>query len=302
MAPGASIAFRSGWTATVGLGLVASLLAGPVAAGPPFQTDDPEPVPFHHYEAYVFGTLDHGDGSTFRQVPAFEFNVGAAPDLQLHVVVPMAYETPGGAFGVGDVELGAKYRFVRETGGRPQIGTFPMLELPTGDSRRGLGNGRLWARLPVWLQKSFGPWTTFGGAGYEVNHAPGMKDSVFAGWLLQRALNRRLTVGAEVFSQQAQAVGARETTFVDGGGYLDLKGNLSLLFMLGHTVAGESHTVGYLGLYYTWGHDRPLLPTARRMPGGGPRPRPAPGPPGEAETRPAIRSMRKRGVPCVLRG
>jgi hypothetical protein len=264
----------------VGLGLVAGCLAGPVAAGPPFLTDDPEPVSLHHYEAYVFGTLDHEDGSTFLQVPAFEFNVGAAPNLQLHVVVPLAYETPGGAFGMGDIELGVKYRFVQETGGRPQIGTFPMLELPTGDSRRGLGNGRLWARLPVWLQKSWGPWTTFGGVGYEVNHAPGMQDSVFAGWLLQRSVSRRLIVGAEVFSQEAQAVGARATTFLDGGGYLDLVGNLSLLFMLGHTVAGESHTVGYLGLYYTWGHDRKPAASAGGTRRGVPGLRPArPGPP-----------------------
>jgi hypothetical protein len=236
--------------------VVALLAARPVAAGPPFQTDDPEPVPLHHYEAYAFGVFDHAEGSTFLQAPAFEFNVGAAPELQLHVVVPLAYESAGGAFGVGDVELGVKYRFVKETSARPQVGTFPMLELPTGDGESGLGNGSLWARLPVWLQKSFGPWTTFGGAGYEVNHAPGMKDSLFGGWLLQRTLSRRLIAGAEVFSQQAQEQGGRGSTFVDGGGYLDLKGGLSLLFMLGHTVAGESHTVGYLGLYYTWGRDR----------------------------------------------
>lgn len=68
-----------------------------------------------------------------------------------------AYVTPGGAFGVGDVEVGAKYRFVRETARRPQVGVFPMLELPTGDASRGLGNGQLCARLPVWLQKSAGP-------------------------------------------------------------------------------------------------------------------------------------------------
>jgi hypothetical protein len=239
------------------LGLAAVLSAGkPAAAGPPFQTDDPEPVPFHHYEAYGFGVFDHRSGATFLQAPALEFNVGAAPNLQLHVVVPMAYQTPGHQFGVGDVELGVKYRFVQESARRPQIGVFPMLELPTGDAGRGLGNGSLWARLPVWLQKSHGPWTTYGGVGYEVNHAPGMKDSLFAGWLLQRRLDERLTLGAEVFSQQAQEVGGRGTTFVDAGGYLNFRENLSLLFMLGHAVAGESHAVGYLGLYYTWERDR----------------------------------------------
>jgi hypothetical protein len=35
---------------------LAVLWSTPLAAGPPFLTDDPEPVPFRHYEAYVFGT------------------------------------------------------------------------------------------------------------------------------------------------------------------------------------------------------------------------------------------------------
>lgn len=224
-------------------------------AGPPFQTDDPEPVDFHHYEAYLFGIFDHTSGSTFAQMPALEFNYGAAPNLQLHIIIPAAYATPGTNYGIGDIEFGAKYRFVQETKKRPQIGVFPFLEVPSGNGRLGLGNGSTWARLPVWLQKSFGPWTTYGGAGYQINHAPGMKDSIFGGWLVQRELSKRWTLGTEIYSQSAQAADARETTFWDGGGYLNfpsIKG-LSLLFMTGHTIAGESHTIGYLGLYYTWG-------------------------------------------------
>lgn len=227
--------------------------ASRVFAGPPFQTDDPVPVPFHHYEAYVFGTTDNSGGSTFSQGPAFEFNVGAAPNLQFHIVVPMAYLNPDNNFGMGDVELGAKYRFIQETKHRPQAGIFPMLELPTGDNQRGLGNGQLWAKIPVWLQKSSGPWTTYGGTGYQINHAPEMKDSWFAGWLVQRDVNKRLTLGTEVFSQQAQQLGTRETTFIDAGGYYNFTPNFQLLFMGGHTVAGDRHTVAYLGLYYTWG-------------------------------------------------
>jgi hypothetical protein len=233
--------------------LCGCILVSQAHAGPPFQTDDPVPVDLRHYEAYLFGTFDHSGGSTSAQLPAFEFNVGAAPNLQLHIVVPIAYVNPDGAYGVGDVELGAKYRFVQETKTRPQIGVFPFLELPTGDSNRGLGNGQTWARLPVWLQKSAGPWTTYGGVGYQINHAPGMKDSVFGGWLVQRDLNKRITLGSEIYSQQAQAVGTRETTYWDGGGYLNFSKGLSLLFMGGHTIAGDRHTIGYLGLYYTWG-------------------------------------------------
>ena len=232
--------------------LVALIFSGAAFAGPPFQTDDPEPVPFHHYEAYLFTIVDHSTGETFSQLPAVEFNVGAAPNLQLHMIVPGAYLHPEGAYGIGDIELGAKYRFVKESSQTPEIGVFPLIELPTGNASLGLGNGKLWMRLPLWIQKSHGAWTTYGGGGYQINHAPGAKDSGFAGWLVQRSITKRITLGGETYYQSAQEMGARETTFIDGGGYYYFTPNLQLLFMSGHTVAGESHTTGYLGLYYTW--------------------------------------------------
>jgi hypothetical protein len=40
---------------------------------------------------------------------------------------------------------------------------FPLLELPTGNEHRGLGAGHVSAFLPIWVQKSFGEWTTYGG-------------------------------------------------------------------------------------------------------------------------------------------
>jgi hypothetical protein len=232
-----------------------------VQAGPPFRTDDPEPVPLHHYEAYLFGTADRGSGLTNWGLPAVEFNIGAAPNLQLHVAIPGAYVNPGGAFGIGDIEVGAKYRFMQESKNWPEVGIFPLLELPTGNSRMGLGNGQLWARLPLWVQKSYGLWTTYGGGGYQINRAPGMKDSMFAGWLVQRQILKRLVLGTEIYHQEAQAIEARQTTFVDSGGYYNFSEKLSLLFMMGRTVTGERHTVGYLGMYYTWGRHRSSSPS-----------------------------------------
>jgi hypothetical protein len=32
---------------------VAALLPGPASAGPPYTTDDPEPVELHHWEVYL---------------------------------------------------------------------------------------------------------------------------------------------------------------------------------------------------------------------------------------------------------
>ena len=240
--------------------LLLSLGSRTLFAGPPFQTDDPEPVPWHHYEAYLFSTVDGGPGGSSWALPAFEFNVGAAPNLQIHLIVPGAYVTPQDNYGIGDIELGAKYRFVRESGRYPEVGVFPLIELPAGSSELGLGNGQLWARLPVWMQKTHGPWTTYGGGGYQINHAPGMKSSLFAGWLIQRQITRRLVLGTECYYQQAQSVGSREQTDLDIGGYYNFRENLSLLFMIGRSVHGEQQTVGYFGLYYTWGSKRWIFP------------------------------------------
>ena len=90
---------------------------GPAFAGPPFQTDDPEPVDLHHYEFYVATqqTLT-SDGRT-GTLPHFEFNYGVAQDVQLHLIAPVAFSNPSGGTherGFGDTELGIKYRFLQE--------------------------------------------------------------------------------------------------------------------------------------------------------------------------------------------
>ena len=63
-------------------------------AGPPFLTDDPEPVPFKHWEFYLFSTVDATRTSTNGTGPAFEFNVGALPNLQVHLILPLGFTVP----------------------------------------------------------------------------------------------------------------------------------------------------------------------------------------------------------------
>ena len=236
--------------------LLALAAAAPAAGGPPFLTDDPEPVELKHWEAYLFAAYDSARNATAIDGPAFEVNYGAAPGLQLHIVVPLTTTEPssgGSVHGLGDVEVGVKCRFVEESSRRPQVGVFPMIELPTGNERRGLGNGRLWARVPLWLQKSWGPWTTYGGGGYAINGAQGARNYFFGGWLVQRDLSGRVTVGAEAFLHGADATGGRGASVLNGGGVTALGHGFSILFSAGHSIAGERHGVAYLGLYWTGG-------------------------------------------------
>lgn len=250
---------------------MALVLAAAARAGPPFQTDDPEPVDFRHYEFYTFATVDGTPVETDTLGPAAEFNWGVAPDVQLHFIAPAAAIfpsnnsalAPAGAgpstFGLGDTEVGVKYRFVHETAHRPMVGTFTMFELPTGSAARGLGVGRPWYKLPIWVQKSFGPWTTYGGTGITVVPAPGYRNFPFAGGLVQRDIGKKLTLGTEVFYHGPEGVATPQTrasTMVDIGGYYKFRDpGFQLLFCYGHSVIGQSENYAYLGLYWTWGND-----------------------------------------------
>ncbi|HXQ52499.1 MAG TPA: hypothetical protein VN802_15500 [Stellaceae bacterium] len=207
-------------------------------AGPPFRTDDPEPVDYQHWEVYGFSQATHVQGDTAGILLGIEVNYGALPDLQLHVIAPVAFDAPSGAgtrFGYGDTELGVKYRFVEEDedGWRPQIGVFPQFEAPTGDAHRGLGAGHAREFFPVWLQKSFGSWLTYGGGGYWNNPGAGNKNYWFAGWLLQRQVTDDLALGGELFHQTADTAGGHDSTGFNLGGIYDITENYHLLFSAG---------------------------------------------------------------------
>jgi hypothetical protein len=241
------------WLGVLGLTM---MCAQPALAGPPFLTDDPQPIDYRHSEAYLFETTDKMGDNTATNLPAIEYNYGPAPNVHLHVVLPYSQYHPvvgSGTAGFGDIEFGVKFRFVQETATRPMIGIFPMAELATGNAAQNLGNGRTWYRLPLWIQKSWGGWTTYGGGGEAINTAPGQRDYPFGGWLIQRSFNDKFTLGGEIFSQGPTTVGAQSSTVYNIGGYWNFSPNFSLLFSNGHSFAGEYHAVNYLALYWTWG-------------------------------------------------
>jgi hypothetical protein len=231
------------------------LQTGSAFAGPPFLTDDPVPVDFRHWEAYLFASGDHTGGGYNIGGPAVEVNYGVLPDLQLHLVGQLTSVGGNGtssATGLGDTEFGGKYRLVQETNGWPQLAIFPLAELPTGEAGRGLGNGRAWFKLPLWLQKSYGAWTLDVGGGVALNSAPGQRDYPYGGVLVQRAFGPQLMLGGELFAQGPDTAGGQGYAALNFGGTYTVNDYFSLLFSAGHSVAGENHTVWYSGLYWTW--------------------------------------------------
>ena len=242
------------------------------AQGPPFQTDDPVPVDLHHYEFYIFGAMDGTTAEIDSTAPALEFNWGALPRVQVHAILPWGaiapsnnpVYLPGGAgpdaFGLTDAELGVKIAFFKETKHLPQIGTFTMFEMPTGSYGRGLGVGKVWYKLPLWLQKNIGRWLLDGGAGYQVVPQAGYRNFPYGGFLLKYKFSERLELGSEVFSHAREGFAAAQTeaaTMVDIGGYYHFEHHPGeqFLFCYGHSVAGQTENYAYVGMYWTWGRD-----------------------------------------------
>ena len=89
-----------------------------------------------------------------------------------------------------------------------------------------------------------------------LNSAPGARNHGFAGWLIQRDIGKDLTLGTELFRQEADTTDSRGSTVANIGGYLKFTESFNLLFSAGHSLSGERHTMWYLGLYWTGGRDK----------------------------------------------
>jgi hypothetical protein len=219
-------------------------------AGPPFVTEDPEPPPPGGWEINVPFIIERTPGKTEMETPLFDINYGL-PDVQLKLEFPVEVvhqDRDGTAAGAGDFVLGVKWRFLNNEQSKFQLGIYPQLLLPTGDRSRELGAGRPAFWLPFIAQKSWDKWTLYGGAGYWWQTAAQTRNYVFAGAVLEREINERLTLAAELFGNSATARGGRPDFAFNLGGSWKFNAHLNLLFAGGRDIVGDTRAMGYVGL------------------------------------------------------
>ena len=225
-------------------------------AGPPFATDDPEPVDYQHWEFYISSQHTQTADGWAGTAPHFELNYGIVPNVMLHLITPLAYDAPtdGAAhYGYGDTELGVKLRFVQETDHLPQIGIFPLLEVPTGSTADGLGGGHVQAFLPLWLQKSFGDWTIYGGGGYGINPGAGNENWGFGGVVVQRQVTKDILLGGELYDRTTMTTGGRNDVAFNLGTVIDFSEHQHLLFSAGRSIDGPTDFQAYIAWQFTFG-------------------------------------------------
>jgi hypothetical protein len=229
------------------------MLGAAARAGPPYQTDDPDPTDLHHWEIYAFANGD-SDHSDLDGESGLDLNYGPAEGIQLTATIPAAFahsRAAGWSAGTGDVELAIKYRFVHDVKDGFSAAVFPRAFLPTSSLA---SHERAQLLLPIWLGKEFpGGTSVFGGGGYEINPGPGNRNFWQAGAAVTHDFGDKLSLGTELFYQGADSDGGSATTGVDVGMIRKLGGPYSLLAAAGPSFSGGRtgyHSYVALGLNF----------------------------------------------------
>jgi hypothetical protein len=236
------------WFAGIAIGFL--LATASTQAGPPFVTDDPEPPPPSGWEINVPFIVERASGKTEMDAPLFDLNYGL-PNVQLKLEIPVRVvheNSDGTTAGPGDLLLGVKWRFFNNEKSQLQLGIYPQLLLPTGDHARGLGDGGSAFVFPLLAQKNWGKWTLYGNVGYWWQIGAETRDYVYAGAVLERDINERLTLGIELFGNAPKERGGRSDIAFNLGGSWKLSTHLNLLFAAGRDIVGDTTAMAYVGL------------------------------------------------------
>jgi hypothetical protein len=237
--------------------LVIAAAAGRSAlAGVPYVTDDTETPLRGHWEINVAYVLQQNDDPRIAQIPIFDFNYGFRNAIQLKYEMPVLSVRPDGApseTGIGDGKAGVKWRFLEESGRRPQLAIYPAINVPLGNETRGLGSGSVSYFLPLIAQTSRGPWTAYANVGFVMQPAAENNDYGYYGATLTRDI-KTMTIGAEFYGNGTTTPGGVRSAGWNAGLEWAIVERFTLLASGGHSTAGDAGTTIYLGGQFRLGN------------------------------------------------
>lgn len=229
-------------------------------ADAPFLTDSAVTMDPLQWYAILYSAADKSKIVTSVVAPGLEYDIGLAPGIELDTYTPVVTNLNpepllrtvfAKTTGPGDIDVELKFRLHKETKYLPILSFAPNVYLPTGNANRGLGNGRAWYYFPLIVQKKIESWTTYAEAAYIINHAPGLHNHFFAGWVLQKNLSNKITLGGEIFTETRSSFYSPAYTLLNLGGYYNFTKNTSLLASVGHSILGQEHWFAYFGIAWS---------------------------------------------------
>ena len=230
------------------------LIAGPVFAGPPLITDDPDTPGDKHWEINVAFVLDKTATDAALETPLLDLNYGVGDNIQLKCEVPLLIQHEKGIGtqgGMGNSLVGVKWRFIDEGKFGANMSTYPQLELnpPTSSTDRGLVDKGKNLLLPVEVSKKFGPFWVGGELGYTVRQYSG--NDWFYGFIAGYEVLENLTIVGEIHGGVTQEFKSEENVFNIGTQW-DFSKKYGLLASAGRSLSRatseEPNLLLYLGL------------------------------------------------------
>ncbi|MFT4176554.1 MAG: transporter [Luteolibacter sp.] len=180
-------------------GILSIFIPVSIATAGPFTVSSPNATSVTKLK---IGTeLKDGETKDTLTLPKIEIKTPIARNLDLAFIVShKSIDRDGQASenGIGDFEIKSKWNFYRN--GNFGMAIEPLIVFPTGDERRGLGNGDFLFEFPLIFGFKTGNWEWGTELGFEhVLHQD--EDNAYCGILAMRRLTPNLRIGAEIVAE-----------------------------------------------------------------------------------------------------
>lgn len=239
-----------------------SLSAGTAYAGNPLQTNDPETPGPNGWEINLSHNMRFTRPAFGQALPLINVNYGWLENDQWKISIPVLEiePHPGEAqWGIGDIQLGWKYRFLEEDEHGIQASIYPQPLLPTGNAALGLGNDRFELFFPAEVGKYFCDDKLFlyGEAGHNFVFDGSEQHSWFFGAAAEYQATEKTEFVSEVVRITFPNDNGTDDLFFNAGVNVQLSKHVALQTAFGRSLFEEATGVpyfnSYVGLHITWG-------------------------------------------------
>lgn len=253
----------------VGIAAIAALgcWATMARAGNPLQTNDPETPGVKGWEVNISHNLRLTRDESSQNLPLLNINYGRLENDQWKISIPVSSirANPGDPhWGIGDVQLGWKYRFVEEEQSGWMASIYPQPLLSTGNEQLGLGNGRLEMFLPVQVGKHFldeDRLLFYAEAAHNLVFEDTSQDTWFLGVAAELEVTDKIELVAEIADVVTPRIVGPDEPFINLGFNYELSKRCLIQTAFGRGLAddeGASFFSSYVGLQLLWGGAVPV--------------------------------------------
>ncbi len=243
-------------TCVLGLSLIAE--TAHAQAGPPLITDDPGTPGAGRWEINLAFTAEKLQTETLSETPLLDINYGLGERIQLKYEVPWVHldeEGDGTKSGIGDSQIGVKYRFLDEGRHGVSMSIYPQFSLdnPTSSDERGLVDPGTEIVLPLQIARTVGPIELNLELGYSLLEHE--EDEWVYGLAAARPHSERFELLGEVHGVATKDF-EEDVLVFNLGGVLRMHENVHLLFSAGRSLRESSTTepelLAYVGLQFAF--------------------------------------------------